>query len=143
MAFVFTANNGTNGFELWISDGTAAGTKLLKDINTTTAGAYSTPYGFYGFKGKIYFAANNGIDGYELWVTDGTAAGTKLVKDINDGSTGSVLDPLFAPLYTFTTLNGKMLFGANGGDGKIGVWASDGTEAGTTLVKAVGGTLSG
>ena len=29
----FRANDGTSGFELWKSDGTANGTSLVKDIN--------------------------------------------------------------------------------------------------------------
>ena len=29
----FTANDGVNGTELWKSDGTAAGTVMVKDIN--------------------------------------------------------------------------------------------------------------
>ncbi|GBF00439.1 hyalin, partial [Microcystis aeruginosa NIES-298] len=37
----FTANDGVNGYELWKSDGTAAGTVLVKDINP--GGSWSFP----------------------------------------------------------------------------------------------------
>ena len=35
----FTANDGINGTELWKSDGTAAGTVLVKDINPGSDGS--------------------------------------------------------------------------------------------------------
>ena len=74
--------------ELWKSDGTTAGTVLVKDINPgLTAGypnvpASSEPYGLTALDGQLLFTANDGIHGDELWKSDGTAAGTVLVKDI-------------------------------------------------------------
>ena len=81
---VFAANDGIHGEELWITDGTSAGTKLLKDINVTgTFG--SNPFGFTQLGSKLLFQADDFIHGPELWVTDGTTAGTRLLKDILPG----------------------------------------------------------
>ena len=68
------------------TDGTAAGTTLIADINpgsgSSSAGRELTALG----NGSAMFSANDGIHGNELWVTDGTAAGTALVADIDPGS---------------------------------------------------------
>ena len=79
----------TNGEELWISDGTAAGTKEI-DLNKGTAGSF--PRNFKRIGNTIYFSAdyNNGTAvGIEPCQTDGTVAGTKLLADLNPGATGS------------------------------------------------------
>src|SRR4028118_1924541 len=80
----FTAGDATNGYELWKSDGTAAGTVLLKDIYPGTEGSGS--YGFFNFQHTLYFTAEDGTNGDELWKSDGTAAGTGLLKDIYPGT---------------------------------------------------------
>ena len=89
----FPADDGTNGTELWRSDGTEAGTVMVKDINTgATWDSSSDPYHLTDMGGNIYFVADNGT-GQELWRSDGTEAGTVMVKDIYPGSTGnSILD---------------------------------------------------
>jgi ELWxxDGT repeat protein len=79
----FSADNGTNGQELYMTDGTQAGTILLKDINPGSAS--SEPFGFTVFNNSVYFFANNGTNGHELWITDGTSAGTNMLKDIVTG----------------------------------------------------------
>ena len=83
----FTADDGVNGCELWKSDGTAAGTVLVKDIRPGSCS--SCPRNLTNVNGTLFFAADDGSDGRELWKSDGTAAGTVLVKDICPGSGGS------------------------------------------------------
>ncbi|WP_036477387.1 ELWxxDGT repeat protein [Myxosarcina sp. GI1] len=61
----FTATDGTNGEELWKSDGTAEGTVLVEDINP--GGDSSFPNNFTEVNGKLYFTANDGTNGDELW----------------------------------------------------------------------------
>jgi len=76
------ANDGTDGMELWTSDGTSAGTVLIKDID---AGGDSFPDLMTPFEGELYFSAFDQADGRELWKTDGTGDGTTLAADINPG----------------------------------------------------------
>ena len=85
----FTAGDGAHGPELWKSDGTEAGTVLVKDIHPG-AGGYSSPSSLTGVGGTLFFAADDGTHGSELWKSDGTEAGTVLVKDINAGGAFTV-----------------------------------------------------
>ncbi|GAB3916881.1 ELWxxDGT repeat protein [Larkinella terrae] len=125
---LFSANDGVNGFELWKSDGTAAGTVLVKDINPG-AGS-SSPVRMIVVNGVLYFAASNGTAGVELWKSDGTTAGTVMVKDIRAGALDST------PAW-MTDVNGTLYFRANNGINGSEVWKSNGTEAGTVLVKDI------
>jgi ELWxxDGT repeat protein len=124
----FTARDATNGYELWKSDGTAAGTVLLKDINLGTNN--SSPQNFFNLNNTLYFAARDATNGDELWKSDGTAAGTVLLKDIYPGTNGS------SP-QSFFNFNNTLYFKAgdatNGGE----LWKSDGTAAGTVLLKDI------
>ena len=61
----FLANNPANGSELWKSDGTGAGTVLVKDIRPGFVG--STPTVLTNVNGTLFFSANDGTSGYELW----------------------------------------------------------------------------
>ncbi|QJE95458.1 ELWxxDGT repeat protein [Luteolibacter luteus] len=73
--------------ELWRTDGTAAGTSLVKEIEED--GRFgSGPGAMLAVGNEIFFAANDGIHGGELWRSDGTEEGTVLVTDIEPG-TGS------------------------------------------------------
>ena len=123
----FRANDGENGSELWVSDGTAEGTSLIKDIDPEYS---SYPRDFTEFNDRLYFSANDGENGTELWVTDGTAEGTSLIKDI-DSEYSSYPD-------SFTEFNDRLYFSANDGDenGRE-LWVTDGTAEGTSLVKDI------
>src|SRR5215212_4164568 len=90
----FTAKDGKHGLELWKSDGTNKGTKLVKNINPSSASEASDIGNLVALRKKLYFSANDGKHGLELWRSDGTRSGTKLVKDINTGSADSNPDQL-------------------------------------------------
>jgi ELWxxDGT repeat protein len=134
----FAGGSSMNDLELWRSDGTQAGTALVKEINTlkhSGSPLSSNPYGFIDFKNGVYFAANDGVTGYELWKTDGTANGTVLVKDIFPGGA--------APFFNgsnptrFVVHNDTLYFVASALGTGAELWKSDGTAAGTVLVKDI------
>ena len=118
-------SDGTHGYEPWITDGTSAGTFLLKDINPN---GDSNPNSFGKASGSFYFSADNGSIGEELWVTDGTEAGTRLVADINQTTPDASSSP-----GGFFQVGGKTLFFADDGIHGLELWTTDGTEQGTQL----------
>ncbi|MBV6624862.1 MAG: hypothetical protein KI793_18370 [Rivularia sp. (in: Bacteria)] len=125
--------------ELWKSDGTDAGTVVVKDINST---ASSSPDLFADVNGTLFFSAEDGSTGRELWKSDGTEAGTVLIKDINPGSGSSISPtPVTAPTSNsgnkFADVNGTFYFVADDGTNGSELWKSNGTEAGTVLVKDI------
>lgn len=129
----YAGTNGTNGREWWISDGTEAGTNILKDINVGAGnGIVSTVV--TRFSGKLLFPADDGQNGIELHVSDGTENGTMLLKDLAPGTSSSQISRLFTPL-------GKLFFMANDGFGSD-LWTTDGTGDGTKLIKEIGPILS-
>src|SRR5438876_551763 len=79
--FYFSADDGIHGNELYSSDGTAANTKFVKDINPGTAS--SNPQDIIVSGNKLYFSTSNYSQDAGLWVSDGTDAGTKLLTDLN------------------------------------------------------------
>jgi uncharacterized delta-60 repeat protein len=124
----FTANNGVNGIELWKSDGSLAGTTMVKDIQVGTGN--SNPTNLVNFNGEVYFVANDNIRGVELWKSDGTEAGTVLVRDINANAASS--NPA-----NLTVVGNVLYFSANNGTNGIELWKTDGTTAGTVLVRDI------
>lgn len=134
---LFNGYDSTHGQELWITDGTAPGTLLLKDINPGVDS--SNPGGTNNFISQFYLNPTSGIaffiattaaEGSELWRTDGTAAGTFLVKDIVAG-TGSVNS---STVLNFMGSLGNYVFFGISVTGGYAVWVTDGTTAGTYLL---------
>jgi ELWxxDGT repeat protein len=113
---------------LWASDGTAAGTYQVREINAGSANAAPTDLATYN--GLLYFAADNGTGGSELWQSDGTTGGTLLLKEIYAGSFGS------SPKM-FKNVNNTLFFFATDATNGTELWKTDGTAAGTVLVKNI------
>ena len=107
--FFFTAGTAAEGVELWVSDGTLPGTKMVKNIgpNASDGVAFSS----YAYtSANFYFSANDNVKGLEVYKSDGTEAGTSMVADINPNAADA--DPI---LYYFVT-NGRLFFNATNGD---------------------------
>ena len=103
----FSAYNQTTGEELWKTDGTEAGTVMVKNINEEAVpgtGENSNPEGLIIYNGKMYFSADDGTNGSKLWVSDGTDDGTVMVKNINEEA-GESSSP-----YNLTVFDGKLFF---------------------------------
>src|SRR5205085_16828 len=136
----FSATDGVHGLELWKSDGTAAGTVMVKDINPGSS--YSNINELTNVNGMLFFTADDGVHGRELWRSDGTAAGTTLVKDIRPGSGGSFAYKHWDFSDTVTDVNGTLFFVANDGVNGLELGKSAGTAAGTVLGKDIYPDLS-
>jgi trimeric autotransporter adhesin len=124
----FLAFEPAHGSELWKSDGTAAGTLMVADINPGPAG--SVPQSITTSGSYVFFVANDGTSGRELWRSDGTAAGTIILGDINPGAASS--NP-----RNLTDVGGTLFFTANDGAHGRELWKSDGTPGGTVMVKDI------
>jgi ELWxxDGT repeat protein len=109
-----------HGEELWISDGTAQGTGMVRDLRSGSKG--SAPGELGVLDGRLYFAADDGTHGRELWHSDG--AGLTVLQELVPGVAGSSPQEL-------TALSGRLFFSAETPGRGREPWMSDGTAAGT------------
>ncbi|MBL8814746.1 MAG: hypothetical protein JNL58_01860 [Planctomyces sp.] len=121
--FVATSNGA--GRELWRTDGTPEGTKIVRDI--ARGEASSSPGWLTSFNGSLYFSATSTEYGNELWKSDGTEAGTTLVVDLSPGTRSSNPGSL-------TSFNGQLIFSADDGNWGRELWTTNGTPQGTSLL---------
>jgi ELWxxDGT repeat protein len=133
----FTADDRVHGRQLWESDGTDAGTFMVKAITSGSAG--SDPQDLTAGKGALFFTAVTPGVGRELWESDGTEAGTVMVKDINPTINGAFGYPTFGS--RLTNVNGTIFFAADDGVHGKQLWKSDGTEQGTVRITSVNFSL--
>ncbi|CAK9020666.1 Bifunctional hemolysin/adenylate cyclase, partial [Durusdinium trenchii] len=97
-----------DGFNFWKSDGTEAGTALIKSFPNSSGDGIPYIRQLAVSEGLLFFAADDGANGKELWISDGTEAGTSLLADIQPGAAWS--DP-----HDLTSVNGGIFFTANDG----------------------------
>jgi ELWxxDGT repeat protein len=129
----FRATNGTNGYEIFKTDGTELGTSMVKDIAQGSSNSISDYTLFMEYNGIFYFRANN-LTGEVLWRTDGTEAGTYILKNIYPfGSNLYENHNYIINTKYHSVFNGFLYFTANDGTG-FSIWKTDGTAAGTLKV---------
>ena len=135
---------------LWITDGTAAGTVLVKEL----IGPRDYTETFFPISGYDYVSLGNGravlqvrttLDNAatpvadDIWVTDGTAAGTVVIKHLDAVGGQLMFQKSLAPIG-----NGRAVFRIPDATNKLQLWATDGTAAGTVLLRdASAGEITG
>ncbi|PTQ90959.1 Ig-like domain-containing protein [Agitococcus lubricus] len=147
---LFVANDGVSGTELWMTDGTKAGTYLFKDIAINPQFSHISVSLTNAFQsnGKIYFTLNDGVHGEELWTTDGTEEGTYLVQDINAQPSASSLgvgdfyatNPATPPVIKQGSSIAEVLVGGLGRQVLNGQEGDDTLTGGSAEDTLIGGT---
>jgi ELWxxDGT repeat protein len=130
---VFAADDGVHGAEPWVTDGTPAGTRLLRDVCPGTCWSWPTERKNLG--NRLIFEAVTTTQGDEPWITDGTPAGTRLLRDICPGACHSYF-------FGMVPLGGGLLFGATDGQNGFQLWKTNGTPRGTVRITTFSADVS-
>jgi len=123
---------------LWVTNGTAAGTRELTGISGAYTGSVGlSPSDLTALNGEALFAGLDTAGDIGLWVTNGTASGTHELTGIV-GADPSGLDPT-----NMTLFNGEVLFQGKVPSGSVALWVTDGTAAGTHELTGISGAYTG
>lgn len=118
--------------QLWKTDGTTDGTMVIES-------SQDNPRELTVLDGQLIYTTASGNT--ELWVSDGTEIGTKMLKQTNfDGVTSFANARIFNQSFGNRPIflpDGRLLFGVDDGINGREPWVTDGTEAGTVLLKDV------
>ena len=129
----FVADDGVSGRELWISDGTEAGTRRVADIHRGPAP--SDPDDLAATTNRVFFFADDGVHGREPWVARGDGSGAHMLADLVTGPRSSA--PSRRLGRELAAIRGRVYFGATDGRHGVELWTSDGTEHGTRRVQDI------
>ncbi|MFL6196116.1 MAG: ELWxxDGT repeat protein [Thermoanaerobaculia bacterium] len=128
--YVFAGSTAGNagGYGFWSTDGTSAGTRLLRHTGRSYSHVQSVAVG-----GRVLFDATDEYETGDLWITDGTVAGTFLSG--HGGPRWSHYYGWSEPLQAGAA-GGRLVFQAKNGqeDHWDSWWTTDGTPAGIRLL---------
>ncbi len=140
---LFNATDSDGHQGLWESDGTAAGTFEIGGLDSagiSGANVDFDPTSFANVGNGELFRALDADDDVGLWFTNGSPGGTFEIGGPGDtGVAGAAslalggLDP-----YAFFSLGSEVIFQGTDSSGDIGLWATNGTLAGTFEIGGVG-----
>ncbi len=124
-------DDGVHGFEPWVTDGTQAGTHLVKDVCPGSCA------GWQGYTGDVldrgfFFRGTDGVRGREIWFSDGTEAGTHLTRDLCSGACSG--SDSVNPTYR---VGSSVLFVQDRQQSDSLLWRSDGSTRGTIALSAL------
>lgn len=127
---LFSANDGVSGAQLWYTNGSAPGTRLVANLSGPRINA--NPAQLVDAAGTVFFTAATEAAGRELWRSDGTEAGTALVLDALSGPG----DPLAqSPGPSIIGWSGaKLLMTRDDATSTRQLWSSDGSDTGTQAI---------
>ena len=129
----FTGLTPETGRELFVTNGTAAGTALVKDIVPGLYGSFVSGLAMVGDR-VFFIASRDGLP--QLWTSDGTTAGTVRADIFTNGTLGS-----FADIHDLKVFNGKLFFVGVRGDAALGhletLYAASDTDGGVYRIAAL------
>ncbi len=122
--FFFAPDTDETSVELWVSDGTAGGTRALTRFEASNP--FQRTEWMKEIGGRVYFVANDVVHGFELWRSDGTPQGTVRVSDFGYFEALAELSST-----ALAQAGGKILFVARDGLTETRLWISDGRPEST------------
>ena len=134
MKAVFSGIDSSGLRNLWVTDGTDAGTSELAVANANSGGIAPTFLTTFG--ALVAFNGTDAAGHTSLWITDGTAAGTSELSVPGAFSGGLIPGP---PVV----FDGKLYFSGLDASLHSALWVSDGTNAGTTELAITGTSTTG
>jgi ELWxxDGT repeat protein len=152
---IFIADDGTHGSQVWITDGTQAGTQMLTDVNATpSAGSTyvvgADPSSLTVAGNQVYFEAdspNTTTTADGLWVTNGTPGGTTEITTIPAITVPDETTTSPGTLSNLTAVGSTLFFSVSYDyyNGQTDVraaqlWTSNGTAAGTGPITLTAGS---
>jgi ELWxxDGT repeat protein len=137
---LFSGIDSNGQYGLWETNGTAAGTHELTGIaGEATTGSGLLPQHLTNYNGELLFTGCDSSGQYGLWQTNGTAAGMHELNNIAGAQTNGV------GLYPFnlTVYDDEVLFSGYDSSGRLGLWETNGTGAGTHELSVAGAAATG
>lgn len=133
----FAAADADHGEELWVTDGTTAGTKMVTDI--LPGSGSSAPSWLARLNDKVLFSAYTDDAGRQLWVSDGTKEGTKMLVQtymVGDGNPQAIYQ-INETQAVFAAIDDESAEYDPDNGPQLWLWVTDGTVAGTHRIKEV------